>query len=207
MKMAFVPSGDIDGAGAPVRPVTFGPQVLVIATPPRPPPRPPPPPPRPPRPPAPPAGAACAPAGGVATTSRVFFTGSTTTFSVPVGVVRTYQKRPSGSQLASTVPPTTSPFRCWREHLRRAVVVGGGDLTPGALRHDHGGAEQGEDEDAGGRANHEVLLDGQIVGREGAVGQAGRTLTVLTSHRAPEPHTVHSNWLFPLQSCCEIHGS
>src|SRR5262245_47302256 len=116
MKSAFVPSGDIDGGGAPVIPVTLGPHVLLNATPPpRPPPRPPPPPaprppPRPPRPPAPPPGAASAPAGGVATTSRVFFTGSTTTFSVPVNVVRTYQNLPSGNQLASAVPPTTSPL-------------------------------------------------------------------------------------------------
>src|SRR6185436_20867116 len=111
MKSALDPSGDIDAGGGPVMPVTFGPHVFVIATPPRPPPRPAPPP-RPPRPPAapapPPAGAAAA--GGVATTSRVFFTGSTTTFSVPVDVVRTYQKRPSGIQFGSTVPPTTRPF-------------------------------------------------------------------------------------------------
>ena len=33
-----------------------------------------------------------------------------TTFSVPVDVVRTYQKRPSGSQVAFTVPPTTRPL-------------------------------------------------------------------------------------------------
>src|SRR5262245_49904094 len=114
MNSAFVPSGDIDGGGAPVVPVTFGPHVFVMVTaPPRPPPRPPPPPPPPrpaPRPAPPPAGAAAA-AGGVATTSRVFFTGSMTTFSVPVSVVRTYQKRPSGIQLGFTSPPTTRPFR------------------------------------------------------------------------------------------------
>src|SRR6185369_7972644 len=115
MKRAFVPSGDIDGGGGVVMPVTLGPQVLLSATPPprpappRPPPAPRPPVRPPPRPPAPPP-AASAPAGGVATTSRVFFTGSTTTFSVPVNVVRTYQKRPSGSQLASAVPPTTRPL-------------------------------------------------------------------------------------------------
>src|SRR5207344_1042138 len=97
MKIALLPSGDIDGCGAPVVPVTFGPQVLLMATPPPRPPRPPPPPPpRPPRPPAPPP-AWVSPAGGVATVSRVFFAGSMTMFSVPVGVVRTYQKRPSGS--------------------------------------------------------------------------------------------------------------
>src|SRR5215210_4407879 len=54
MKMALLPSGDIDAGGGPDMPVTFGPHVFVIARPPRPP-RPPPPP-RPPRPPA--AGAA-----------------------------------------------------------------------------------------------------------------------------------------------------
>src|SRR5215470_16321783 len=102
MKSAFVPSGDIDGGGAPVMPVTFGPHVLVRA-PPRPPacaggaPRPP----RP-RPPAPPPATGVS-AGGVATTSRVFFTGSMTTFSWPDAPVRTYQKRPSGIQFTLTV--------------------------------------------------------------------------------------------------------
>src|SRR5262245_52038253 len=105
MKIALAPSGEVDGGGeGTVRPVTVGPHVLLIATPPRPPP---PPAPRPPSPPATVTGAA---AGGVATTSRVFFTGSTTTFSVPAEVVRTYQNRPSASQFASTVPPTTRPL-------------------------------------------------------------------------------------------------
>ena len=107
-----MPSGDIDGGGAPVVPVTLGPQVFVIATPP----------------PAPAATAATAAAAAAAAagaaaapgsrrpeasppTSRVFFTGSMTTFSVPVSVVRTYQKRPSGSQVAFDVPPTTRPLR------------------------------------------------------------------------------------------------
>src|SRR5580700_6804664 len=94
MSRALLPSGDIEGAGAPAVPVTLGPQVFVIASPPRPP-RPPPPP----RAPAPPPFARWPPAGGVTTTSRVFFTGSMTTFSVPVSVVRTYQKRPSGSHV------------------------------------------------------------------------------------------------------------
>src|SRR5262245_40271324 len=108
MKSALLPSGDIDYGGAPVIPVTFGPQVFVIATPPpRPAPRPPPPP-RPPRPAAPPPAASV---GGVATTSRVFFTGSMTTFSVPVAVVRAYQKRPSDIQFAVTLAPTTSPAK------------------------------------------------------------------------------------------------
>src|SRR5262245_11702042 len=112
MKIALVPSGDIDGGGAPLVPVTFGPHVLLSATPPpppRPPPRPPPPPPRPPRPP--PPAAAPPSAGGVATVSRVFFTGSMTMFSEPVGVVRTYQNLPSGSQLTFTVSPKTRPLR------------------------------------------------------------------------------------------------
>src|SRR5215471_15647968 len=111
MNTALVPSGDIDGGGAPVVPVAFGPHVFVIVPPPRPPrpPAPPPPAPRPPRPPCPPA--ATAPAGGAATTSRVFFTGSITTFSFPVAVVRTYQNRPSASHVGLTVPPTTRPFR------------------------------------------------------------------------------------------------
>src|SRR5262245_39768495 len=110
MKRALLPSGDIDGCGALIVPVTFIPHFFVIVTPPPRPPRPPPPPPpRPPRPP--PAFAPCPPAGGVATTSRVFRTGSTTTFSVPVNVVRTYQKRPSGSHVASALPPTTRPLR------------------------------------------------------------------------------------------------
>src|SRR5262245_25050972 len=108
MKSALLPSGDIDGGGGPVRPVTLGPHFLESTTPP--PPRPPPAAPRPRRPPAPP-GAACPPEGGVATVSRVFFTGSMTMFSLPVGVVRTYQKRPSGSQVALTVSPNTSPFK------------------------------------------------------------------------------------------------
>src|SRR5262245_61036437 len=101
MKIAFVPSGDIDGGGAPVVPVTFIPQLLLSATPPpprpKPPaPRPPPPPPRPPRPPPPPAAGAASPDGGVAVTSRVFLAGSTTTFSVaPAAVVRVYQNLPS----------------------------------------------------------------------------------------------------------------
>jgi hypothetical protein len=113
MKMALLPSGDIDGGGGAVMPVTLGPQVFVIAIAPRPPPLPPPPP-RPPLPPATfPGASAAAPAGGVAATSRVFFTGSMTTFSVPVNVVRTYQNRPSGSQVALTVSPTTRPFRLW----------------------------------------------------------------------------------------------
>src|SRR5688572_22711146 len=107
MKIAFVPSGDTDAGGVPVLPVTFGPHLRVICTPP-PPPRPPPPPARPPRPP--PAPGPAAGVGGVATTSRVRFTGSMTTFSVPVSVVRTYQNRPSGIQFALTVPPTTNPF-------------------------------------------------------------------------------------------------
>src|SRR5262245_18482645 len=115
MKIALVPSGDVaDGGEGTVKPVTVGPHVLLIVTPPRPPPLPPAPrPPRPPapRPPSPPAPATGAAAGGVEATSRVFFTGSTTTFSVPAAVVRTYQNRPSGSQFASTVPPTTRPFR------------------------------------------------------------------------------------------------
>ena len=111
MKIALVPSGDIDAGGGPDTgmPVTLGPQVFVIATPPRPPPRPPPAP-RPPRPAPPPAGAA-APAGGVATTSRVFFTGSMTTFSVPAVPVRVYQKRPSASQLAVTLSLITRPVK------------------------------------------------------------------------------------------------
>src|SRR5262245_28058731 len=103
MKIAFLPSGDIDGGGGPVIPVTFGPHVRERVTPP---PRPPP---RPPRPP--PSGEGWPPAGGVCTTSRVFRTGSMTTFSLPVSVVRTYQKRPSGSQVAFTVSPTTRPVR------------------------------------------------------------------------------------------------
>src|SRR5690242_618198 len=111
MKIAFFPSGDIDGGGGPVIPVAFGPQVRDSATSARPPPRPPrpPPPPRPPR----PADSAdgCPPAGGVCTTSRVLLTGSTTTFSLPFDVVRTYQKRPSGSQFTLTVSPKTSPVR------------------------------------------------------------------------------------------------
>src|SRR5204863_197901 len=106
MNSALLPSGDIDAGGGPVIPVTFGPHVFDSATPPRPaPPRPPPPPPRPPRPPAP--AEAWPPSGGVGTTSRVFFTGSMTTFSVPVSVVRAYQKRPSGSHVGLTVSPTT----------------------------------------------------------------------------------------------------
>src|SRR5579864_675231 len=111
MKTALVPSGDIEAGGGPDVPVTYGPQVFVIATPPPRPPRPPPPPARPPRPPAPPPGALWPPVGGAATTSRVFLTGSTTTVSVPVKVVRMYEKRPSGSQVASAVPPTTRPLR------------------------------------------------------------------------------------------------
>ena len=107
-----------------------------------------------------------APAGGVATTSRVFFTGSMTTFSVPVDVVRTYQKRPSGSQFASTVPPTTSPLRAGASIFDRAVVVGGRDHAP-ALREGDGRADQGEDENAGDRAGHEALLDGSDCGWEG----------------------------------------
>src|SRR4051812_17475403 len=108
MKIALLPSGDSAGGGAPVVPVTFGPHVRDSVTPPpRPPPRPPPP--RPPRPP--PAGAAWPPSGGVCTTSRDFFAGSMTTFSLPVSVLRTYQKRPSGSQVGFTVSPTTSPVR------------------------------------------------------------------------------------------------
>src|SRR5262245_1773083 len=108
MNSAFVRSGDIDGAGTLVRPVTLGPQVFDSAAPP-PPPRPPrpPPPPRPPRPPP----VACPPSGGVVTVSRVFFTGSTTTFSVPVDPVRVYQKRPSGSQFALTASLITRPIR------------------------------------------------------------------------------------------------
>src|SRR5262245_6733105 len=108
MKIALRPSGDIDGGGAPVIPVTFGPQVRDSVAPPRPPP-PRPPPPRPPRPP-PASGDAWPPSGGVCTTSRVFFTGSITTFSLPAGVVRTYQKRPSGSHDAFTVSPKTRPL-------------------------------------------------------------------------------------------------
>src|SRR5262245_22381633 len=107
-KIAFVRSGAIEAGGGVVRPWTWGPRVWLRVARPAPPRPPPGAPPRPPRPPAPPP-AGCAPAGGVVTTSRVFFTGSTTTFSVPVSVVRTYQKRPSGSQFGVTVPPTTSP--------------------------------------------------------------------------------------------------
>src|ERR1700756_2748931 len=111
MKMALLPSGDIEGVGAADVPVTLGPHVLFNATPPRPPRAPPPPPPpRAPRPPLPPA-ASGAPAGGVATTSVVFLTGSTTPFLVPVNVGRTYQKRRSGSQFACASPPTTRPVR------------------------------------------------------------------------------------------------
>src|SRR5688572_17718704 len=108
MKMAFLPSGDIDAGGGPVTgmPVTLGPQVLAIDTPPRPP-RPAPPP----RPAGPPPAAGSPPGGGAATTSRVLFTGSMTTFSVPVRVVRRYQKRPSGSHVTVAVPPTTRPLR------------------------------------------------------------------------------------------------
>src|SRR5262245_33988508 len=109
MNSALLRSGDIDGAGTLVRPVTFGPHVFDNATPPPAPPRPPPPPP--PRPPRPPPCAPWPPAGGVATISRVFFTGSMTTFSVPVSVVWEYQKRPSGSQFAFALSPTTRPVR------------------------------------------------------------------------------------------------
>src|SRR5690348_536803 len=112
MKIALLPSGDIAGGGGPVSPVTFGPQVRDSATPARPPPPRPPRPPPPPRPPRPPASAeGWPPSGGVCTTSRVFSTGSMTTFSLPFGVVRAYQKRPSGSQVALTVSPKTRPLR------------------------------------------------------------------------------------------------
>src|SRR6187397_394531 len=100
--MALLPSGDTDATGVPVIPVTLGPHVRVMVGPPRPPP------PRPPRPPA--AGACWPPPGGVATTSRVFFTGSMTTVSGPDAVVRTYEKRPSGNHVALTESFTTRPL-------------------------------------------------------------------------------------------------
>ena len=124
MNSALLPSGDIDGGGGPLSPVTLGPHVFESATPPpRPaPPRPPPPPPRPPRPPAP--AAAWPPAGGVSTVSRVFFTGSMTMFSVPVSVVRAYQKRPSGSQVGVHAVAHHQAVQGGREHLDGAIVIG-----------------------------------------------------------------------------------
>jgi hypothetical protein len=62
------------------------------------------------------------PAGGVATTSRVFFTGSTTTFSVPVNPCDATEAAIS-QPAASAVPPATDSR--WREHPDRAIVVGG----------------------------------------------------------------------------------
>ena len=67
-------------------------------------------------------------------TSRVFFTGSMTTFSVPVSVVRTYQKRPSGSQVAFDGVADDQAVQRGREHLDRAIVVGGRDHAPGFAR-------------------------------------------------------------------------
>src|SRR5688500_14703915 len=104
MKSALVPSGDSDAGGGPVMPVTLGPQVFVIDTPPRPP--------RP-APPARPGGAAggAPPGGGTSATPRVFRTGLTMTISEPVAVVRRYQKLPSASHVTVAVPPTTRPLR------------------------------------------------------------------------------------------------
>src|SRR5262245_14625257 len=92
MKAALVPSGDVTALPAP----------------PPPPPRPPP---RPPRP-----AASASVADGTpgqferfaSHTVRVFFAGSTSTNSALAAPVR-YHIRPSASQVADTVPPTTRP--------------------------------------------------------------------------------------------------
>ena len=63
---------------------------------------------------------------------RVFFTGSTRRSSTaPSALVRRYQKRSSGSQLAATVPPTTNSIETGAEKFLGAGIVGGGN---GGLR-------------------------------------------------------------------------